>query len=220
MLAHVFLDLPGAFERGGFEGASPLRRANHRFAQFAKGRRGQTGSAGRFGIEQDGFEYRCQVATHTLAVVVENGGGGVRAVGRDGADEGAGGTGVGSGFVPRKVNANGSAATVNVGVVRPALKAMAWASTVSVNTTRVPVVTALLNVVVLLLTTSKVLSAALPPTTPCAVMLPKLPASSVKLRVLAVSPLTVCMNFKSPPVCTATSVKTFTMSLNTALWVT
>ena len=115
-------------------------------------------------------------------------------------------------MLPRKVKAKGSAATVKVGVLKPALKAMAWASTVSVNTTLVPVVTALLKVAVLLLTTSKVLSAALPPTTPCAVMLPKLPASRLKLRVLAVSPLTVCMNFKSPPVCNVTSVNTLTMS--------
>ena len=123
-------------------------------------------------------------------------------------------------MLPRKVNAKGSAATLKVGVVKPELKAMAWASTVSVNTTLVPVVTAALNVAVLLLTTCKVLSAALPPTTPCTVRLPKLPASSFRLRVLAVSPLTVCMNFRSPPVCTVTSVNTLTMSLNTALLVT
>ena len=44
-----------------------------------------------------------------------------------------------------------------------------------------------------------------------------MPASSCKLRVLAASASTVCMNFKSPPVCRLTSVNTFTMSLNTAL---
>ena len=115
---------------------------------------------------------------------------------------------------PRRVSENGCACTVNVGVIRPALKAMLLV--VSASTTLVLAVTCALNAVNSLFTTSKVLNGLVAPTAPFTLINAMFPPSRVKLRVPAVSPSIDCSNVICPAAVTRTSVKILTMSLNTA----
>ena len=92
----------------------------------------------------------------------------------------------------RKIKLNGWAATVNVGVVKPPLKAMVFC--VLVNTTLVLVVTGPVKVVNSLFTTSKVFNGLVAPTAPSTLIAAILPPSSVRLRVPGASPSIVLTN--------------------------
>ncbi len=115
---------------------------------------------------------------------------------------------------PSSVSAKGAPATLKVGVVKPPLKAIP--KRVLVNTTLVPVVTAAVNVVDSLFTTSMVLRGTSPPTTPPTLMAAVLPPFRLSVRVLAViSPSTVLAKLSWPAACKLTSVNNFTGSRNT-----
>ena len=116
--------------------------------------------------------------------------------------------------LPSSFNAKGAAATLKVGVVKPPLKVIL--DCVLVNTTLVPVVTAAVNVLDSLFTTSTVLRGTSPPTTPPTLMAAVLPPFRLSVRVLgAISPSTVLSKLSSPAACKLTSVNNFTGSRNT-----
>ena len=88
---------------------------------------------------------------------------------------------------------------VSTGVLKLSAKRMVWPATVSLNTTLVPVVTALLNVAPLLLVNVKVLSDVVCPTAPVTLTAPVVPAFKLSDSVLAVVPLTAPPKVKLPP---------------------
>ena len=91
------------------------------------------------------------------------------------------------------------AVVVSTGVLKLSAKRMVWPATVSLNTTLVPVVTALLNVAPLLLVKVKVLSEVVCPTAPVTLTVPVVPAFKLSDSVLAVLPLTEPPKVKLPP---------------------
>ena len=79
----LFVKLPAARFRRQPEGAAPLHKAHHRFAQLAEGGRAQAVRAAGLVVKQDGGKDRFHVAAHTVAVVVEDRGD-ARHIGRAG----------------------------------------------------------------------------------------------------------------------------------------
>ena len=68
----LFVKLPAAGFGRQPEGAAPLHKAHHGFAQLAEGGRAQAGRAAGLVVQQDGGKDRFHVAAHTVAVVIED----------------------------------------------------------------------------------------------------------------------------------------------------
>jgi len=91
------------------------------------------------------------------------------------------------------------AVVVNTGVLKLSAKRMVWPATVSVNTTLVPVVTALLKVAPLLFVKVSVLNGAVLPIAPLTNTTPFVPALSVTDWPLLVLPFKVFANVMFAP---------------------